>query len=234
VIRFADGGWMLPDVELHLQEWMSKVNDRRDGRLLYQGHKYRKALSFCEDRSGAAVDVGAHVGLWSWQMAKDFARVEAFEPVSEHCDCWEANMRELSNARLHRVALGREPGTVTLRCRTPGSSGDTGVDPVAERSTLRASVDPDGGEPAPMIALDSLALDGVSFMKLDCEGYELRVLEGAIETLRRNRPVLVVEQKPQTGMTERYGFELWHVVDLLSGLGARQRGSVQGDYFFSW
>lgn len=232
------GGWWLPDVEEHLQEWMTKVNKWRtsaDGsrRLLYQAHKYERARALQADRSGLAVDVGGHVGLWSWQMAQDFASVVAFEPVKEHRQCWERNMAAIPYVECHPCALGAEAGTVRLKCRTPGSSGDTGVDPVAERSSLRASVDVEGEE-AELRTLDSFGLENVRFMKLDCEGYEFHVLRGALATIERCRPVMVIEQKLQTGMEERYGLEPKQVFDLLAGLGAKHRGSIQGDHFFSF
>lgn len=239
MIYWGEGGWHLPDGEEHLQDWMRKVGKWRtselDGarRLLYQGHKYERAMKLNPDRSGLAVDVGAHVGLWTWQMAQDFARVVAFEPVAEHRQCWDANMSGLANVELQPFALGAEPGRVRLQKRTPGSSGDTGVDPIAERSSLRASVD-DVGEECELRTLDSFGLEGVALVKLDCEGYEYHVLRGARETLTRCRPVIVVEQKLETGMEARYGLKPEQVLDWLAGIGAKHRGAVQGDHFFSF
>jgi len=44
-----------------------------------------------------------------------------------------------------------------------------------------------------MTTLDSFAFDDVSFIKIDVEGAELDVLEGARQTVERHRPRLVVE-----------------------------------------
>src|SRR5262249_27695046 len=46
---------------------------------------------------------------------------------------------------------------------------------------------------AKMIALDQLNLNNVSLIKIDVEGYEMEVLKGAMETIKRNKPVLIVE-----------------------------------------
>jgi FkbM family methyltransferase len=232
MLQFTEGGWFFPDGEAHLQEWMLKMQQRRGDRLLYQGHKYERAMKWVKQRR-LAIDVGAHVGLWSWQMAQDFEHLTAFEPMVAHRECWLSNMNGAKNMDLISAAVGAEPGIVRLKTRTPGSSGDTGVDPVAERSSLRASVDSDG-EAAQLVRLDDFGFTSVDFIKIDVEGYELYVLQGARELLERERPCLIVEQKPETGMEARYGLKPQHVFDFLEALGAKRRASVQGDHVYSW
>ena len=225
-------GIYLPEGELHLIEWMEKMKQERAGRPCYQLHKYDLAMKFVKGRC-IAVDIGGHVGLWSWPMSHDFHGVIAFEPVTEHCACWRKNMESRENAVLNQVALGEKEGKVFIRCRTPGSSGDTGVDPHAEASSLRASVDT-SGEEVQMKRLDSFGLTGVDFMKLDCEGYEVFALRGAEETLKRCKPCVIVEQKAETGGSSRYGVGVTDGVEYLKSLGAKLRGGVQGDYVLSW
>ena len=227
MIRFEQGGWWLPDGEQHLQQWMRQVNMRDPGpggeeRLTYQGRKYKACRPFTRGWR-TAIDVGAHVGLWSWQMARDFGHVVGFEPMPEHRACWEKNMVVAENATLLSYALGAEPGTVFLKTRTPNSSGDTGVEPGATE-----------GVEAEMLTLDELGLEDIDFIKIDCEGYELYGLQGAVETLKRCKPCLIVEQKPETGMEARYGVGATDAIAFLEGLGAKKRLGIQGDYIFSW
>lgn len=217
-------GWYLPDHEEHLQGWMTGVNARLGDRLTYQRHKYLAALK-CVKRRGVAVDIGAHAALWSWQMAHDFGHVIAFEPMQAHADCFERNMADMTNWTLHRTALGPEEGEVWLRTRTANSSGDTGVEPSGES---------EGSHKAPLRTLDSYGLDDVDFVKIDCEGYELFVLQGAVETLLRCKPCVIVEQKPETGMEARYGIGTTDAVAFLEALGAVKRRGIQGDYIMAW
>jgi FkbM family methyltransferase len=230
--RFDAGGWWLPDSEEHLQQWMTTVSDRRGDRLLYQGKKYRMAMEHVKRRR-VAVDIGGHVGLWSWQMAQDFATVHAFEPMTEHRECWRANMADFGNATLYPFALGEVPGMVRVVTRTPGSSGDTGVDPAAERSSLRAAIDT-VGEEVELRTLDSFGLTDVDFIKVDTEGFEVFVMRGAVETLLRCKPCCIVEQKPETGGAQRYGVGVTDAVTFLESLGAKRRAGIQGDYILSW
>ena len=234
---FEDGGWYLPDDEGHLQQWMlkmqQKVGPAGAERLGYQAQKYRAALAHVRPERRTAIDIGSHVGLWSWPMSFDFEHVAAFEPMPEHRDCWRANMSGRDNVSLHAFALGERADIVKVRTRTPGSSGDTGVDPVAERSSLRAAVDTEGVS-VDMRTLDSFKMMNVDFIKIDCEGYELFVLRGAVETLKRWKPCVIVEQKPETGMADRYGIGVTDGVEFLKSLGAKVRAGIQGDYILSW
>lgn len=215
-------GWWFPDGEKHLPEWMARVGQKRDGLLQYQFGKYNAALRHVRQRRGA-IDVGAHIGQWSRNMAADFEVVHAFEPVPDYAACWQANIEDTPNAMLHDVALGESPGLVCLKCGTPGSHGDTFVAPKDEAN---AAID------ISMRTLDSFDLANVDFIKIDCEGYELFVIKGAERTIKRDRPCVIVEQKP--GKAQSYGLGETDAVTLLKSWGATVRAVLSGDYILSW
>lgn len=211
--------WYMPDGEAHLPAWMARVNHRVDGRLTYQYEKYDAALKLCTERR-IALDVGAHVGLWSYWMARDFKSVFAFEPMPAHRECWRLNMAGRENAALFAYALGAQDGTAEL-VTGPTSSGDTYVRP--QDSAHRSA------ETVQMRRLDGIAGWGsVDLLKIDCEGFEYFVVQGAVETLASNSPVVVVEQKPQHAT--RYGLKhQLAAVTLLKKLGYQQRTVIHGD-----
>src|SRR5688572_25675425 len=150
--------WFLPDGEKHLPEWMTLAQQRRDGRLTYQIKKYEAALKHCP-RRGVAIDIGAHVGLWSFWMAKDFGTLHAFEPKPAHGECWRANMAGVENATLYPIGLGAAPGRIEI-VTEPTSSGDSRVGRIADDA------------PIEMRTLDSFGVEQVDFIKIDCEGFE--------------------------------------------------------------
>lgn len=216
-------GWYFPDGEKHLPEWMRKVAQKRGGVLQYQYAKYQKALQFVRPARRLAVDVGGHVGQWSRNMAADFKMVQAFEPVPSYAECWRANMAGCDNATLHQAALGACAGLVSLKCGTPGSHGDTFVVPKADANV---AVDVE------MNPLDSYQMQGIDFIKIDCEGYEAFVLKGGEMTVRRDRPCIIVEQKP--GKAQSFGLGETEAVTLLQSWGAKLRAVLSGDYILSW
>lgn len=213
------GVW-LPDGEKHLVEWMDASGEIVDGKGTYQIKKLRAALLHVK-QFRVAVDVGAHVGFWSMHLAKRFGRLHAFEPVAVHRECFAANVftgeRIGGDVTLHDCALGAKAGQVALA--TPaGSSGGTHIT---------------GEGDIAMLALDSFELQDVDFIKIDCEGYELAVVEGAVEILKRCRPCVIVEQK-QHIMAENFGEQGTPAVELLLRLGAKQRLVLSGDHILSW
>jgi FkbM family methyltransferase len=213
-----DRVWHLPDGETHLPHWMTTTNRRVDGRLTYQYDKYQTALGYCPSRR-VALDIGAHVGLWSYWMARDFFFLHAFEPRPEHCACWRQNVPRRTGVQLHEVALGDRVGTVALD--TPLlSSGDTCIDLTASTPTI------------PMRRLDDYAPLIIDLIKVDCEGFELFVLRGGHQLLRWNRPVVLVEQKP--GKAQRYGLAEREAITYLESLGGRVRCTLSGDFIITF
>lgn len=209
------GGWAFPDHEVHLLEWMQRRPDPVAGRMRYQGKKQDAALAWCKLRR-AAVDVGAHIGLWSFYLARQFDKVVAFEPVAEHRECFIKNVLDQNDVMLYPCALGDHEGSIAMHTSV-GSSGDSWVN---------------GDGDIPMKALDSFDLQDVDFIKIDCEGGELAVLKGAEQTLRHCKPCVIVEQKP--GRAQKFGLGETAAVDYLQSLGAVLRKTISGDYILSW
>lgn len=218
-------GWYFPDGESHLPQWMAnpKVRMMLNGRAAYQGQKQVAAMDLCKNFR-TAIDVGGHIGLWSFNLAHRFQKVAAFEPVKAHRDCFYANLPDaygdamddrgmaLYDVRLHACALGDREGSVSIRTE-PTSSGDSRVDGPGE---------------IPMHRLDSFGFNDVDLIKIDVEGTEMHVIRGAEETIVRNMPVIIVEQKP--GHAQRYGLGEKDAVPYLESLGYRLVKEMSGDF----
>ncbi|RWN35794.1 FkbM family methyltransferase [Mesorhizobium sp.] len=215
-------GMWFPDSDEHLEGQLA-INPLVDGRGTYQYRKYARALTHVKTR-GHAVDIGAQVGLWSRVMALDFTRVTAFEPLPAHLECYERNLAEpLAAGRvdLHRVALDSVEGELAI-AMPPESTGNSHV--------------AQGGEQGELVAahmLDGFGLAGIDFLKIDVEGYEKPILEGGEQTIRRERPVIIIEQKPN-GNAERYGRGRLDALELLKSWGAKVMWEIGGDFLMEW
>lgn len=208
-------GFWLPDSETHLVPFLEN-GPMFAGGPTYQAHKWQKALTLFEGRRHF-VDVGAHCGLWSRPLAPVFAKVTAFEPLQAHRACFVKNVA-LPHVTLEPYALGDEPATVSMRS-VPDSTGDS-------------SVAPDGEYTVDVLPLDAFGLRDINFLKIDCEGYEAFVIRGGEETIRRDRPCVIVEQKKQHA--NKYGEEPRSAVKLLESWGAKVAFEISGDYCLTW
>lgn len=208
-------GFWLPDHEEHLVPFLKRGPEFAGGPT-YQLHKLLPALQYVKNFHHA-VDIGGHCGLWSRPLAAMFGKVSAFEPVAAHRECWQKNVTA-SGATLYPYALGDHAGPVALHTGR-NSSGDT-------------SIAPNGEHAAEMRTLDSFNLTSVDFIKLDCEGFEYFSLLGGERTIRRDRPCIIVEQKPNKG--KQFGIDDTKAVTLLRSWGAQPRFDISGDFCLSW
>ena len=209
-------GIWLPDWEARLVPGLEDRSQWVDGMATYQ-HRKREAAFADVRRWRTAIDVGAHVGLWAMHLARRFRTVEAFEPLAVHRECFLKNV-PMERVILHACALGAETGGVAMRTAAD-SSGDSWVS---------------GTGDMPLKRLDDVLPDvtDVDLVKVDCEGYELFVLQGAEALLTRCRPCVIVEQK--RGKPAKYGLRDTEAVDYLKTLGAVCRDVIAGDYIMSW
>jgi FkbM family methyltransferase len=133
------------------------------------------------------VDVGAHVGVWALEGGAAVGKtghVYALEPNPITFARLQHNLdlnRDLTQWHAHERAASSEVGTVTFS--------------IAEMSECCAINDGGAnGITVQTVTVDRL-LDGAHChgLKIDVEGHELSVIEGALDTLQRQRPWLCVE-----------------------------------------
>ena len=148
-------------------------------------------IPFLCGRDKTSIDVGANVGVWSWAMARHSKRVHAFEPNPKNLSKLRRNLGGLANATIHGVALGDRAGEATLRIPR-GAKGHSNQG----ASLSRIAVGDDRAFTALAVEqrrLDDCAISHVGFIKIDVEGFEQAVLDGARETIARDRPNLLME-----------------------------------------
>lgn len=146
-----------------------------------------------ERPKAAAVDVGANFGCWTLPLAQYAHQVIAIEPQRCCHDLIAKSAREscIFNVWLINAAAGDAVGTIQI----PELDIDQGTNFGGISLAVPHHEQPD----APMATVRVVRLDdvlcghAVSFIKVDVEGFEARVLNGARETIARCRPILFIE-----------------------------------------
>jgi FkbM family methyltransferase len=131
------------------------------------------------------IDIGANVGLYTYRFAQCFGQVEAFEPIPR-CARIIASSR-MGNVCLRNYALSNRCGKATLSIPVTGG-------PEADSLASLSNHFPDAKSlVVDLHTLDSFHFSEVDLIKIDVEGHELEVLEGAMQTIDRELPTILVE-----------------------------------------
>jgi FkbM family methyltransferase len=166
------------------------------------------ALCRLAESGSTAVDVGANVGIFTIPLA--FAvgargRVLAFEPGPQTAARLRANVgrNALANVDVFECALGERAGPMTLRLGSDGAFNAV------------VDLDPASGPTVRLERLDDVwrrsGSPRVSMLKIDVEGGELGVLEGARELVEAMHPVILLEAAdPAVSTTLSEWLELFH------------------------
>jgi len=145
---------------------------------------------------GATVlDIGAFIGTHTLAFSTlvgEQGAVIAFEPRAEAFGLLSRNVQDnrRTNVRLHQRGVSDAPATISLHRLAPGAlTNFAGL----------ALEDDDAGPAAgpayevPLVTVDSLALSAVGLLKIDVEGMERQVLDGARETIAAFQPAVFAE-----------------------------------------
>jgi len=120
------------------------------------------------------LDIGSNIGQWTRPLAGKFISVICFEPNPNFRECFTKNINE-NNVVLWPYGLSD---------RSHSAKQDF-------NSTMLGEGDGD----IQCKTLDSFNLTNVDFVKIDVDGYEVPLLNGARETLTKNNPVINIEMK---------------------------------------
>lgn len=131
-----------------------------------------------------AIDIGGHIGIHTLSLSKLVGNegiVHVFEPQAKLFLELILNMHlnNCKNIVFHRTALGTQRSLTEMAPRNINNEGNTMIG--------------FGGDPVPMQPLDDFEFKNLSLVKIDVEEYEMEVLNGAIKTILKHKPVLIVE-----------------------------------------
>ena len=175
--------------------YSGNMNNFIDRSVFFYGAHEREAMLYMASRipkDGIVLDVGANVGHHSLFFSTKAREVHAFEPNPRFRMQFERFMNDnnVKNVHLHQVGLGDSTSTIHYYAPTGDNQGIGSF--VAEHNDSNMDIGT-----LPVVRGDdivkSLGLERVDFIKIDVERYEESVLIGLQETLRKFKPIVVLE-----------------------------------------
>ena len=145
-------------------------------------------------KGGSVIDVGANIGAHSVLFAKLADSTFAFEPQNILFRLLCANLSGYSNAYTYNAAVGNDEGIVwlpSLDYSVKNNFGGLGVNTFKQQQVEIPTVKTQLRKLDKVEAIQQC--DKIDLIKVDVEGMEKDVLEGAQATIDRYRPILYVE-----------------------------------------
>lgn len=162
---------------------------RRISEEIRSGEPELALLAELVPRGGTAVDVGANQGVFAFALASIADRVAAFEPNPDYARFARWMLR--GRAKVHTTALSDRSGRATFY--VPVSDSGLVLHLAGNLKRTHAQFRDTQAFEVEVRTLDGFGLTDVSFIKADVEGSEREVLDGARETIARDRPVILLE-----------------------------------------
>jgi FkbM family methyltransferase len=136
------------------------------------------------------LDIGANIGNHSLFFAKflNCETVYSFEPFPRNLLLLKKNMQNFTHkSKIYEIALSNKEGTMPLYNSQADNFGGFSLHSYSNGTSfiVNSSIN--------VITLDSLNLDNISMIKIDVENHENEVLEGAKQTILRNKPIIFIE-----------------------------------------
>ncbi len=170
---------------------------------------------------GIALDVGANIGNHSLYFSDFFDQVLCFEPNQLTFKVLELNTEGSSNVRVFNYGISNIETDATLNI-TPTNIGKSSISAIKGENTTQ--------QPIKLYSLDSIISENqnITLIKIDVEGHELEVIDGAKETIKRCRPLVLFEQ-------HKFDFEGGRspVIELLKSQGYGKFATISETLSFS-
>ena len=164
---------------------------------------YEKELEIVDkysDKSKDALDIGVYRGVYSYKLSQNFKTVHSFEPNPLLYPYLEKNLKKvINNMILYNLALSDVNGSSELKL--PIRSKSIFKNNIEELFKLGAAtmhpnniIDNCEKVPIQMKRLDDIKIkNNIGFIKIDVEGHEKNVIQGGLDTIKRNKPILLIE-----------------------------------------
>lgn len=149
---------------------------------------------------GACIEVGANIGLHTVPIARCASSVIVYEPQRPiyHVLCGNLAQNDARNVQAKNLGVGDAPGRVTIQTSSYDAAWNYGS------FSLNQGFHTEGAFPDATTSaeIDIVTLDGdpdvgrldrIDLIKIDAEGFEPRMLAGAMQTIARARPYLFIE-----------------------------------------
>lgn len=198
--------------------WLWPRKDRHARKAIIDRKSYEDISRAMPHVTGtrSVVQAGGNCGVWASKLSPLFANVYTFEPDPVNFTALAVNTAPFHNVHRFQCALSDVREHLLMgrdRADNVGAYRIGGTTPTSDGIAA--------------IRLDDLGLAELDLLLLDIEGYEVRALRGARNTIVQCLPVIMIEDKGLDA--KHHGIERGAAVAFLEGLGYEVKERVARD-----
>lgn len=194
LIELKSDGHYWPKFDTTMIQYLSE-NDRLNEPF--------KVSQYCKNKR-LCLQAGGNVGIYPMLFSKIFDNVITFEPEPLNFECMNLNIQNynIKNITSYQALLGNENRKVALQICS-NNCGAHNVGKEIEEGNIS------------MLKIDDLNLQNLDLIVLDVEGFEIEVLKGGINTIKKYWPVICAEigWSNCTGLLQNLGYSKISTID---------------------
>jgi FkbM family methyltransferase len=155
-------------------------------------------------RKRTVLQAGGNCGIYTREYAQHYENVYTFEPDATNMNCLVLNTSDCNNIIKFQACLGESQGMTAIQ--NPLEIMDIGSIHVKTPKELHENMlVVESKANIPILTIDDIAFSTLDLIHLDIEGYELFALKGGSNTIKKYKPVIVLEVC-EDGHSEKYGY----------------------------
>ncbi len=160
-------------------------------RNYYNGEPELKLLKSLIDSTKNSIDIGANDGVYTYFLSRLSHHVYTYEPNPDLIDFLNKSTRR--NVTVYPIALSNKSGEANFNIPITGNLEIDKCGSLTEHSNTESSLFDYKTFSVKTNQLDEYKHHNIGFIKIDVEGHEESVIEGAVELLKNQRPNLLIE-----------------------------------------
>jgi FkbM family methyltransferase len=173
---------------------------------------------FCKNKK-IVVQAGGNCGIYSQIYSEIFETVYTFEPDPINFFCLVQNIKN-TNVIKFQSCLGSDHKLVSV---------DIDQNIINKKGYNCGTFQVSGNGNIPTLKIDDLALESCDLIHLDIEGFEGFAIQGAIETIKKFKPVICLEIN---GLLKKYGWDHQKLNTLMLSLGYEFNTITESDHVY--
>jgi len=173
-MKLTKNGIAVLEHDTHISRWVEEHNS------LIHNKSLERELRYYVKGSDHVLEIGAYIGDNTAILRNLAEKVYSYEPNPIAFECLQYNFKDSEKVKCYNVGFGKEKGSAKV---------------ILSDNVGASHLEPNGE--IEITTIDSLGLqlykDRLDFIVMDCEGWELDVLMGGVETINKFKPTMLIE-----------------------------------------